>query len=89
MQLVQRFHKLQEDISYYEGWLGTEHVELGTAYREFLDKVMAECKPLIQAAWDQPGREPTQPTPENEVHPQFQTAKDAFLAAVRKHAKKL
>lgn len=88
-ELVQHFHELQESIAYYEGWLSTEHAELGTAYRELLDRVMAECKPLIQGAWRSPGREPTEPPPEKEAHPNLQSAKDEFLAAVRKHAKRI
>jgi len=83
--LVEHFHQLQERIAYYQGWLAIENVELGKAYQEFLNTVLRECKPLIQAAWQKPGRDPTQPPPADDVHPDLTAAKDRYLAAVRWH----
>jgi hypothetical protein len=84
-ELVEHFHALQERIAYYEGWLAIENEKLGTAYRTFLKRVLLECRPLIQEAWSRPGRNPTDPPPKDEAHPQLQQAKEQFLAEVRCH----
>lgn len=85
--LVERFHKLQEDIAYYEGWLWAENEELGAAYQTFLKQVMAECELLLQDAWTRPGREPTEPTPPDEKHPDLKAAKKQFLDVVNRELK--
>jgi hypothetical protein len=84
-ELVEHFHKLQERIAYYEGWLSIENAELGCAYQQFLSKVLLECRPLIQEAWGKPGREPTDGPSGDDTHPKLAQAKKAFLAEVRRH----
>lgn len=84
-QIVERLHELQEDLAYYQGLLRTEDEELGRAYETFLRRVMGECEPLLQQAWRQTGREPTEPKPANEVAPKLEEAKKQFLDAVRLH----
>ena len=83
--LVAHFHELQERIAYYQGWLCIEAAELGRSYQHFLDRVLEECRPLIQQAWEDPGRNPTDPTPEGETVPQLDQDKETFLREVRKH----
>lgn len=85
--LVQHFHDLQERIAYYQGWLCIEAADLGRSYQAFLDKVMAECQPLLRDAWSRPGREPTEPTPE-EPAPDLDAAKETYLREVRRHLSK-
>jgi hypothetical protein len=84
-KLVERFHELQERIAAHEGWIAMESAELGRAYRTFLDEVLAACEPLIKEAWSRPGRPPTEPTPDDEAHPQLDAAKRKFVEAVRAH----
>lgn len=83
--LVEHFHQLQERIAYYQGWLCIEAADLGRSYQNFLDKVLAECQPLLQEAWSKPGREPTEPTPNDERAPELKEAKETYLREVRKH----
>jgi hypothetical protein len=84
-ELVERFHAMQESIAYYEGWLSIENKELGMAYQRFLAQVVLECRPLLREAWAKPGREPTEPTPDDEKGPRLRQAKEAFLCDVRRY----
>ena len=84
-ELVKNFHAMQEDIAYYQGWLAMETPELGRAYRVFVKAVMAQCRSLLQDAWTRAGREPTEPTPENEPHPQIDAAARAFERDMQEH----
>lgn len=83
--LVKHFHDMQERIAYYEAWLSMESPEMGSAYRSLLRSVKGECLPLAQAAWSQPGRPPTKPTPPDDRHPDVSEAKEAFVQDVREH----
>ena len=83
--LVERFHELQERIAYYQGWLCIESSALGRSYQHFLEKILEECKPLLQEAWSRPGRKPTEPTPPDEPAPNLEEAKELFLRNVREH----
>lgn len=83
--LVEHFHSMQERIAYFEGWLSIESRELGRAYRALLGNITSQCKPLLQAAWDSPGRHPSVPTPEGEAAPDVAAAKQQFLADARDH----
>lgn len=84
-ELIERFHDLQERIAFHEGMLGTESEGLGKAYGELLGAVMGECKTLLQLAWAEPGRAPSDPTPDDEKSPDLREAKATFCRAVRKH----
>jgi hypothetical protein len=46
---------------------------------------MSECQPLLKDAWSRPGRAPTDPTPDDEQHPDLNGAKERFCQAVRRH----
>ena len=84
-ELVEHFHELQERIAYFEGWLAMEAPELGRSYCAFLDRVMSEARPLLQQAWNHPGRHPSEAAPPDEQHPRLDDAKQAFLTDVRDH----
>lgn len=82
--LVERFHDLQERINYHQGWLQMEDPALGAAYRDLVRAVKAATREEIQNAWQNThGREPTEPLPEGEKHPDTRAAQDAFIAIVR------
>lgn len=81
--LVQHFHAMQEKIAFYEGWLNMEDRHLGGAYRVFLEGVMSECRELIQDAWRDDGRHPSEQAPVGERNPDVQALKEAFLTDAR------
>jgi hypothetical protein len=81
--LVKHFHTMQERLAYYEGWLALEDACLGRAFRIFLAEVLAECRPLIQQAWQNDGRHPSEEAPPGERNPQLENFKQAFLNDTR------
>lgn len=83
-ELVERFHRLQERIAFYEGALTIESRGLGIAYRRLLDQVMGECRELTQLAWKHPGRHPSVDQPQDEIAPNLHEPKAEFLENVRK-----
>lgn len=87
--LVQHFHRLQERLAFYDGWLALESTLLARAFRAFTSGVLAECEPLIRAAWKTQGRKPWAPRPDDEVDPAIDELKERFLADVRDHQSKL
>lgn len=83
--LVQRFHELQDDLSYYEAWIGAESPYMKRSYDRFVKMVKDSTQGLIQDAWAIPPRpDPTQ-TPPDEEHPDLSRHVDAFLKDVRSH----
>jgi hypothetical protein len=84
-ELVKHFHAMQEEIAYYQGWLAMETPELGRAYRVFVKTVLAQCAPLLQDSWAHQGREPTEPTPETERHPDITAATREFERDMEEH----
>jgi hypothetical protein len=82
-ELVKHFHAMQEKLAYYEGWLALEDPCLGRAFRIFVDGVLAECRPLIQTAWKDAGRHPSEEAPPGERSPQLLDLKQKFLEDTR------
>lgn len=83
--LVEKFHKLQEDLDYYEGWLSTESLWLGRSYGRFVESVRTSCKTLIDEAWKCPVRKPSEGTSAGDKHPDIDEASRAFLFDLRAH----
>jgi len=81
--LVDRFHDLQEQIDYYEGWTASEGAAIGRSYCQFVKGVKEATEGLIQDAWQRPGRVPGDLTPNDEVHPDLHPARMRFLTDVR------
>lgn len=81
--LVDRFHDLQEQIDYYEGWTASEGAAIGRSYCFFVKEVKEATESLLQEAWLQPGRTPGAPAPNNEVHLDLHPARMRFLNDVR------
>ena len=59
--IVARFHDLQEQIAYHQGWLMTEAPELGRSYARLVRAVREEAEPHIQQAWQEPIAAPGAP----------------------------
>lgn len=85
--LVDRFHDAQEQISFYEGWIGSESEGMAASYRTFVRGVKGKTEHLITEAWNRPPR----PLPGNAVagedHPGGAVSEltDEFLRQVRNH----
>jgi predicted metal-dependent hydrolase len=84
-ELVQSFHALQDKLSYYEAWIGSESKFMSRSYSRLVRTVKSSTMPLIQNAWDRPVRpEPGNATDED-IHPNLDNAVDGFLRDVRSH----
>jgi hypothetical protein len=80
-----QYHKLWEDLRYYEGWLLFESPELGYSYARFKEAVERVCDRFIENAWPERS-ETTRPLQELPVEPRpdtYQHELDAFLGDVR------
>ena len=45
------YHKLWEDVRYYQGWLLLESPELGYSFAQFKEAVQRVCEGVIESAW--------------------------------------
>jgi hypothetical protein len=45
------YHKLWEDVRYYQGWLLMESAELGYSFAQFKEAVQRVCEDVIESAW--------------------------------------
>ncbi len=83
--LIERFHDLQDDLSYYEAWVGAESRYMRRSYDRLVSKVKNETEDLIRTAWaTRPRVNPTE-TPPDEVHPDLTRHVEDFLRDVRSH----
>ena len=55
---LDRYHKLWEDVRYYEGWLLFESRELGYSFAQFKNAVQRVCENFIEDAWLKRTQEP-------------------------------
>jgi hypothetical protein len=79
------YHKLWEDIRYYQGWILMESAELGYSFALFKEAVQVVCEGVIESAWasrtaeSKPLEElPVEPSPET-----FRAEQDHFLQDAR------
>jgi hypothetical protein len=84
-RLIDRFHELQEELDYYQGWLCTESRYLGHSYSRMVGKIKTECEPRLVAAWKAPLRDPSEGAPVGEDHPQITETTTMFLRDVRSY----
>jgi hypothetical protein len=84
--LAAQFHRLQEDIDFYQGWIESESLTFGRAYRRLVLEVKALTLPDIQAAWATGPVDPQQGfSLQGETHPPVEPAKQQFLRDLREH----
>jgi len=83
--LVEQFHSLQEQITFYQGWITTESPGLGRSYDRLVRHVKSETEELIRQAWRRSGRAPDHDAPADEKHPNIRPECSRFLADVRDH----
>jgi hypothetical protein len=79
------YHKLWEDIRYYQGWILMESYELGYSFALFKEAVQTVCEDVIESAWASRTEEskplgalPVEPSPET-----FRYEQDRFLEDAR------
>ncbi len=83
--LLKKFHELQENLTYYQGWIGSESKYMERSYRRLVRAVKQGTEQHIVDAWAAPTRAiPGQALPEDS-HPQFDLEADEFLRDVRGH----
>ena len=58
--LVERFHELQEQITYYESWTAAHSEWMGHAYCSFVAGIKAAAQEPLQRAWIDPPCPPSQ-----------------------------
>jgi hypothetical protein len=83
--LVDSFHKLQDDITYYQAWIGSESEHMKRSYDILVSGMKGVTQELINAAWSDEIR----PAPGNAIpsdsHPDVSGLVDEFLSDVRCH----
>lgn len=82
-KLIEQFHDLQDQITYYRAWIGSESQYVQRSYDRLVLAVKAATQPLINQAWDQPVREPPANALPDDVHPGISGDTAAFLKDVR------
>lgn len=86
-EFLANYHKLWEDLRYYEGWLLFESPNLGYSYARFKEAVERVCDTYIEEAWLRRSAAP-KPLEELPVEPRpetYQEELDSFLEDVRDH----
>jgi hypothetical protein len=84
--LIDRFHELQEELDYYQGWIASESPWMGRSYCRLVEEVKQKCADDINKAWDEPERRrPASGTLDNDNHPDCRADSDRFLFDVRSH----
>lgn len=85
-ELAAQFHTLQEAIDFHEGWIESESIAFGRAYRRLVLEVKARTLREIQTAW---AADPHNPAGgfslQDETHPNLAFAKRQFLTDLREH----
>jgi hypothetical protein len=79
------YHKLWEDVRYYQGWLLMESAELGYSFAQFKEAVQLVCETVIETAWANRTEEPKslEPLPVEPGPETFRYEQDLFLQDAR------
>lgn len=84
-ELVKQFHLLQDNLSFYEAWIGVDSKYMSRSYSKLVEGVKSEVLPLIRKAWDEPIRSSPGNATDTDVHPEVRPIVVSFLADVRSH----
>lgn len=83
--LIDRFHDMHDQLSYYTGWIGSESKYMSRSYRRLVMSIQTGTQPLISEAWKVEVRPlPADSTPDD-IHLDFDDDVQRFLADVRSH----
>lgn len=83
--LIQGFHGLQDELSYYQAWVGGDSKYMKRSYEKFVGEVKERTGKLIVAAWEEPIRAVPGNARPDDTHPDLSDVTDAFLKDVRSH----
>lgn len=84
-RLIEEFHKLQDELAYYEAWVAIESPSMAKSYRRLVKAVKSKTEDLIREAWDAPIRPVPGNAIDSDVHPDVSADTDAFLEDIRDH----
>jgi hypothetical protein len=83
-ELINRFHDLQEEIDYFQGWMASESAYITRSYCRLVKTVKGALVEPINAAWAEPKRrKPAEGTKPGDFHPDFAEDVRDFLFDVR------
>lgn len=83
--IIELFHQAQDNLSYYEAWVGAESQYMARSYARLVKAVKQSTETLIREAWkDAIRRVPGDARP-SDAHPDLDDAVKAFLQDVRSH----
>jgi hypothetical protein len=84
-KFLDAYHKLWEDVRYFQGWLLMESAELGYSFAQFKEAVQVVCEDVIESGWLKRTAEakplvelPVEPSPDT-----FRYEQDRFLQDAR------
>lgn len=84
--LIDRFHELQEEIDYYQGWTASESKWMGRSFCRLVAGIKEATRELIRLAWAEPKRRTAaESVREADGHPATDAARDTFLKDIRNH----
>lgn len=83
--IIELFHVAQENLAYYEAWVGAESKYMARSYKRLVRAVKAKTEPLIQEAWKGNVRIAPGDALPTDLHPALDADVGAFLKDVRSH----
>jgi hypothetical protein len=81
--LVKQFHALQDDLQYFQAWVGSESKFMARSYERLVTGTKRATEPLITQAWSDPVRPLPGNATKNDKHPDLAALSDAFLLDIR------
>lgn len=83
--IIELFHQAQDELSFYQAWVGAESKYMARSYQRLVAAVKAATDDLIRQAWKDAIRPLPGDATEGDVHPSLDEAVGAFLHDVRSH----
>ncbi len=83
--IIALFHDTQDQLTYYQGWVGSDSKYMARSYKRLVRRVKTTTEPLIQEAWQASPRLIPGSAISSDVHPDIETWTEEFLKDVRSH----
>lgn len=83
--IVEMFHQAQDDLIYYEAWVGAHSRFMARSYSRLVKAVKSDTDALIRQAWESDVRPAPANALDDDAHPRISWAVGAFLQDVRSH----
>lgn len=82
--VIDKFHELQEQLDFYEGWIGSESKYMRRSFERLVTVAKDATQADIQAAWEKPGKKSN--ADPDDHHPIIdQAVVNGYLRDVRGH----